>query len=364
MSPRQIIRRTLRNAGCVDRSLPLLPPTKPWQQQILHPAESRSSCRRLLATSHRPGPLMQLRRGFHSLGYHRSSTNNNTAAATDAAADAAADMTLSRGLPRSNSCKARAKARLKEVLTPELLDKLHRFWYKHLKTDEAFILPQKSQMGRWFFSDSDFDNVCVKRFRPVLEVMRSADAKADDILAIVRPFTPLQWLGLVLLLDQIPRNCYRGPESSVVFKFFDPIAREIAQHAINAGAPVHGRFKYRVSYRMWFYLPFMHSEDLALHDLAVKQYQQMKDDFAELMAQDGTAGTDDERKCWGVLALQKETAKDLLETNYDFEMKHRDIIAQFGRYPHRNAAMEREPTAEEKKYLESGGETFGGGGGK
>lgn len=105
---------------------------------------------------------MQLRRGFHSLGYHRSSTNNNnTAAATDAAADPAADMTLSRGLPRSNSCKARAKARLKEVLTPELLDKLHRFWYKHLKTDEAFILPQKSQMGRWFFSDGDFDNVCV-----------------------------------------------------------------------------------------------------------------------------------------------------------------------------------------------------------
>ncbi|GKT46590.1 uncharacterized protein ColSpa_06771 [Colletotrichum spaethianum] len=243
-------------------------------------------------------------------------------------------MTLSRGLPRSNSCKTHAKARLQETLTPELLEKLRRFWFKHLKTDEAYILPQKSQMGRWFFSDADFDEVCV-------------------------PFTPLQWLSLVLLLDQVPRNIYRGSESSIVFKFFDPIAHEIAQHAINAGAPTHNRTKYRVAYRMWFYLPFMHSEDLALHDFAIEQYQQMKDDFDELLADDGSAGSDDQRKCWGVLAVQKESAKDLLETNYDFEMKHRDIIVQFGRYPHRNMAMGRSSTPEEIDYLENGGETFG-----
>ncbi|KAK2056896.1 DUF924-domain-containing protein [Colletotrichum caudatum] len=268
-------------------------------------------------------------------------------------------MTLSSALPRSNSCKTHAKARLQEKLTPDLLEKLRRFWFKHLKTDEAYILPQKSQMGRWFFPDISFDEVCIKKYRPVLEAVKSARASSKDILTLIRPFTPLQWLSLVLLLDQVPRNVYRGTESWIVFKFFDPIAREIAQHAVDAGAPSHSRVKYRVAYRMWFYLPFMHSEDLASHDFAVTQYRQMKHDFEELMAGDGTAGSDDQRKCWGVLAVQKGSAKDLLETNYDFVVKHRDIIVQFGRYPHRNLAMGRLPTPEEKSYLERGGETIG-----
>jgi len=285
-----------------------------------------------------------MRRGFHTSGYYR---------------DSAAEMTLSNGLPRSNSCKTHAKARLQEMLTPDLLEKLCRFWFKHLKTEEAYILPQKSQMGRWFFSDVSFDEVCVRKYRPVLEAVKSARASSKDVLSIIRPFTPLQWLSLVLLLDQVPRNIYRGSESSIVFKIFDPIAREIAQHAVNAGAPNHSKVRYRVAYRMWFYLPFMHSEDLALHDFAVKQYQRMKDDFEELMADDGTAGSDDQRKCWGVLAVQKESAKDLLETNYDFVVKHRDIIVQFGRYPHRNLVMGRPSTPDERNYLESGGESIG-----
>ncbi|OHX01240.1 DUF924 domain-containing protein [Colletotrichum incanum] len=339
MLPHQIISRTLRNAGCVGRCLRV----KPWHNSTSQAV--RSWKYRLLTACYRSsGPLMAMDRSFHTIGYYHNS---------------AAEMTLSNGLPRSNSCKTHAKARLQETLTPELLESLRRFWFKHLKTDEAYILPQKSQMGRWFFSDADFDGVCVRKYRPILEAIKSARATSKDILSIVKPFTPLQWLGLVLLLDQVPRNIYRGSESSIVFKFFDPIAREIAQHAINAGAPIHNRIKYRVAYRMWFYLPFMHSEDLALHDFAVKQYQHMKDDFEELMADDGTAGSDDQRKCWGVLAVQKESAKDLLETNYDFEMKHREIIAHFGRYPHRNMAMGRPSTQEERDYLENGGETFG-----
>lgn len=208
------------------------------------------------------------------------------------------------------------------------------------------------------FFVTNTDSLPRHKFRPALEAIKSSRATTKDIIGIVRPITPLQWLSLVLLLDQIPRNCYRGTESSVVFKFFDPIAREISNHAIEAGATTHGRIKYRVAYRMWFYLPLMHSEDLALHDLALKYYRQMRDDFYQLMAEDGSAGDDDRRKCWGVLAIQKETAKDLLETNYDFEMKHRDIIVQFGRYPHRNHAMHRKSTPEEEEYLKNGGETF------
>ncbi|OLN86250.1 hypothetical protein CCHL11_04107 [Colletotrichum chlorophyti] len=341
---RQIISRIFRNAGASIANALLSSQSRRWHSSLTSQQQAvKAHKSRLLATCPLSGFSIQPKRGFHrSAGSYRT----------------AAEMPLPTGLPRSKACRAHAKAHLKEVLTPELLEKLRRFWFKHLTTEEAFILPQRNQMGRWFFSDDDFDYVCVRKFRPALEAMKSARATAKDILAIVRPITPLQWLSLVLLLDQMPRNCYRGAESSVVFTFFDPIALDIAKHAIEAGAATHIRTKYRVAYRMWFYLPFMHSEDLALHDLAVKHYQQMKDDFEELMADDGTSGTDDQRKCWGVLAVQKSTAKDLLETNYDFEMKHRDIIVQFGRYPHRNMAMGRESTAEEKAYLDTGGETF------
>ncbi len=56
-----------------------------------------------------------------------------------------------------------------------------------------------------------------------------------------------------------------------------------------------------------------------------------------------------------------EGAKALAKSMTDFERKHYDIVKQFGRYPHRNAAMGREMTEEERRYLENGGETFGGG---
>ncbi|KAF6840309.1 hypothetical protein CPLU01_01333 [Colletotrichum plurivorum] len=271
-------------------------------------------------------------------------------------------MTLSNGLlPRSKASRAHATAHLKEIIIPELLEKVRRFWFKHLRSEEALILPQRNQMGRWFFCEAEFDELCVRKFRPALEAIKSSRASAKDILAIARPVTPFQWLSLVILLDQIPRNCYRGPESAVVFRVFDPVARELAHHAIQAGAPVHARTRYRLAYRMWFYLPLMHSEDLALHDQALAHYRQMKADFEELMAEDGTAGDDDRRRCWGVLAVQKETARDLLDTNYDFELKHRDIIEQFGRYPHRNFALHRESTSKEREYLRHGGETFNSG---
>ncbi|TDZ34032.1 hypothetical protein C8035_v000662 [Colletotrichum spinosum] len=266
------------------------------------------------------------------------------------------------GLPRSKACRAHATAHLKEVITPELLEKLRRFWFKHLHTEEAFILPQKSQLGRWFYPDADFDELCVRKFRPALDALRSSRATAKDVLAIARPVTPLQWLGLVLLLDQVPRNCFRGAESAVVFRFFDPVARDLAHHAIAAGAATHARTRFRVAYRMWFYLPLMHSEDLALHDLAADHYRRMRDDFDDLLAADGAAGDDDRRRCWGVLAVQRDAARDLLATNYDFEMKHRDIIVQFGRYPHRNAVLRRASTPEEVEYLKHGGETLNGGG--
>lgn len=77
-------------------------------------------------------------------------------------------MTLSNGfLPRSKASRAHATAHLKEVITPELLEKVRRFWFKHLRTEEALILPQKKQMGRWFFCDAEFDELCMSANSPI-----------------------------------------------------------------------------------------------------------------------------------------------------------------------------------------------------
>lgn len=162
----------------------------------------------------------------------------------------------------------------------------------------------------------------------------------------------------MILLDQVPRNCYRGPQSTIAFRFFDPLALAVTKRAIDLGHPASPNFKYYSSRRMWFYLPLMHSEDLPMHDLAVAQYQQMSDEFRALLAAPAAAETEQDRKCGEVLASNKETAELLLSLNIEFEKKHRDIIVKFGRYPHRNGPLGREMTAAEQEFLDNGGDTF------
>lgn len=172
----------------------------------------------------------------------------------------------------------------------------------------------------------------------------------------------LDWLGLVILLDQMPRNCYRGAAASVVFNVFDPLARDVADRALALGIPnARPELRWTFSRRFWFYLPLEHSEDMATHERAVVEYKGLVADIEGLL--DGTAeddGSAERREAARVLGANREGALALAKGQMDFEMKHYNIIKQFGRYPHRNAAMGRETTEEEREYLANGGETFGG----
>jgi uncharacterized protein (DUF924 family) len=128
--------------------------------------------------------------------------------------------------------------------------------------------------------------------------------------------TPEGALALVIALDQFPRNMFR--RSARAFAA-DPLARAVADRAIARG------FDQRVpqSERQFFYLPFEHSEDLV-----------------------------DQEHC---IALMGGTGDaDLLK----WANLHADIIRRFGRFPHRNQALDRATTAEEQAFLDSGG--FGG----
>ncbi len=163
----------------------------------------------------------------------------------------------------------------------------------------------------WFEKDATFDAACAD-----LEAARNA-AKAGTFDHWAA--TPRGGLALLILLDQLSRNLYRGNGEAFAA---DPKARGIAQAMLARGfdemlTPVE---------RTFVYLPFEHSEDPADQDLSVRL-------FAALDAVSG-----------------RETL--------DHAIRHRDVIHRFGRFPHRNAALGRVSTADEEAYLAEPGAGF------
>jgi uncharacterized protein (DUF924 family) len=160
---------------------------------------------------------------------------------------------------------------------------------------------------RWFAKDEAFD----RRFRQHCLDLHESAARGDLESWLAGPESAL---ALVLLLDQFPRNCFRDTPRMFAT---DPLARAAAAVAIDAG---HDR-AVDSELRVFFYLAFEHSEDLADQDRSV--------------------------------AL----AAPLDETYRDYATLHRDIIRRFGRFPHRNAILGRTSTPEEQRFLDEGGFT-------
>lgn len=121
-------------------------------------------------------------------------------------------------------------------------------------------------------------------------------------------------LAVLILLDQVPRNIFRGSAHQFAT---DPLARLFCKTAIAADYPS----AFEPEMRQFLLMPLMHSEALADQDALLP-----------------------------LVAEMPETLK--------FAHIHRDIIVRFGRFPHRNAALGRETTAEEQAFLDGGG--FGG----
>jgi uncharacterized protein (DUF924 family) len=159
---------------------------------------------------------------------------------------------------------------------------------------------------RWFARDDAFDTELRTRFLDAhLAAARGEREAWRD--------TPDGALALVLLLDQLPRNLFRGSAQAFAS---DALARADAERAIAAG------FDLRVdpALRVFFYLPFEHSETLADQDRSVASIAMVDD-------------------------------ADYLH----YAQAHRDVIRRFGRFPHRNAALGRSNTPEEQTWLDAGG---------
>lgn len=164
----------------------------------------------------------------------------------------------------------------------------------------------------WFKKNADFDSACAGFADALVAAKRGElDHWAD---------TPRGALALIILLDQVSRNLHRGSPDAFAA---DARARELARHAVARGfdqevGPVE---------RIFFYLPFEHSEDLADQKESVRLFA----------------------------ALQAELGGETL----DSAERHCDVIRRFGRFPHRNAVLGRANTAEEEAYLAEFGAGFG-----
>lgn len=165
---------------------------------------------------------------------------------------------------------------------------------------------REAGMDKWFGGGEAFDDEC----RALLQGAHFAASR--------REFE--HWLGdaegalaLLILLDQIPRNIFRGSAHSYAT---DPLALHYVNRAIDAGHDA----KVDADLRMFLYLPFEHSEAMANQDRSVALFE----------------------------ALGNEHV-------LDYAIAHRDVIACFGRFPHRNAQLGRTNTAEEQAWLDAGG---------
>lgn len=164
------------------------------------------------------------------------------------------------------------------------------FWFKELTREQ------------WFKVDPEVDSVIRNRF---INIYRQAASESLSDWHL----SPEGRLAEILVLDQFPRNMFRGkPEAFAT----DALALRRAQEAVRTGA---GQ-KLTTTQKAFLYMPYMHSESREVHEEAVKLFRQPG-----------------------------------LEFNLKYELAHKEIIDRFGRYPHRNAILGRKSTPEETEFL-------------
>lgn len=198
----------------------------------------------------------------------------------------------------------------------ETAESIREFWFG-THNDDAAVAAQKSKL--WWAKSDAADGEIRTRFQT--STLAAASGALDKWSA-----TPYGALALILLTDQFPRNMYRArPESFS----FDPIALHWALHALAHGFDA----LLRPIERVFVYLPLEHAESLTLQHRSVTLYEKLLNDAP---------------------AEQASTFSGFV----NFATRHRDVIARFGRFPHRNAILGRSSTEEEVAFLKTPGSGF------
>lgn len=171
------------------------------------------------------------------------------------------------------------------------------FWFEELEPKQ------------WWIKDVELDQTIRDRFGDL-------HWQANQCELVAWRFTAIGRLAEIIVLDQFSRNIYRdAPEAFAS----DPLALCLAQHAVSLGT----QNELEDVQRQFLYMPFMHSESAAIHQVAERLFSEPQ-----------------------------------VGNNKEFEKRHKAIIDRFGRYPHRNKILGRESTEEEIEFLKQPGSSF------
>lgn len=197
-------------------------------------------------------------------------------------------------------------------IAQQLLDE----WFGETRRDPS-LAPERNDF--WFAPDRQRDERLRQGYADLVEsALAGGLTEWQD--------EPESRLALILLLDQLPRNLYRGQPRAFAG---DPRAAALSLAGIGTGmelslTPVEQAF---------FYMPLEHAEDLASQRLCVQQFRS--------------------------LAERNPEYGNVFERFLKFAEEHRDIVEQFGRFPHRNDILRRESTPEELQFLQRGAKRYG-----
>jgi uncharacterized protein (DUF924 family) len=200
------------------------------------------------------------------------------------------------------------------VITP---DDVLEFWFGWLFEDGS--VPEETS-ARWWTKDPAFDASIRERFGEVLEAAARGELDAWKE-------TPSGVVALVVVLDQLSRNAYRDTPRA--------FANDARALALAEQADARGDFDTLPPMQAYFLaMPFMHAESLAAQERCILLFRKL------------------------ATRAVSEKVKKTLEGGADFAERHRVIVERFGRFPHRNAILGRESTAEELAFLQQPGSSF------
>ena len=170
------------------------------------------------------------------------------------------------------------------------IEEVIHFWFVETTPEQRYA------------KDSEFDALVKRKFEELYWRVLKGDTKSWRETSAGR-------LAEVIVLDQFARNMFRGNKQSFVG---DEFALSLSREAIEMGDDE----KLPQEQKHYLYMPFMHSESHKVHKEALKIFEEKSD-----------------------------------RNGLDYEIKHKEIIDRFGRYPHRNKVLERESTPEELEFL-------------
>jgi uncharacterized protein (DUF924 family) len=195
-------------------------------------------------------------------------------------------------------------------------DELLQFWFGD-DSDDTAVAEVKAEL--WWGHGQETDELLQARFGA------AASAAAADVLDHWAG-SPRGRLALILLLDQLPRAIHRATPDAFAQ---DSKARKVAERGLESGADR----LLRPIERLFVYLPFEHSENMADQDRSVELFRDLA-------------------------ASVPEGDREIFAGFVDYAVRHREVVARFGRFPHRNLILNRESTPEEKTFLEQPGSSF------